>query len=174
MKILLIADEPDPMLWEHLDRRRLEGVELILSCGDLSARYLSFLTCFTTAPVVYVPGNHDTAYATQEPEGCLNADGQILQVCGVRILGLGGSMRYKPGPCMYTEREMEKRIQKLRFSLWRSKGFDILLTHSPMRGYGDMNDLPHQGFACFQPLLDTYKPSLFAFAHVHQEYNHRL
>ena len=37
MKILLLADQAEPMLWEHLDRRKLEGVELILSCGDLQA-----------------------------------------------------------------------------------------------------------------------------------------
>ena len=62
MKILLLADQADPMLWEHLDKRRLEGVELILSCGDLPAEYLSFLTCFTTAPILYIHGNHDGKY----------------------------------------------------------------------------------------------------------------
>ena len=174
MKILLIADEPDPMLWEHLDRRRLEGIDLILSCGDLSAHYLSFLTCFTAAPIVYVPGNHDTAYETQPPEGCICADGDIVEVNGVRILGLGGSMRYKPGTCMYTERDMEKRIKKLRWKLFRKKGFDILLTHAPMRHFGDMEDLPHIGFECFRPLLEKYQPKLFAYAHVHGAYDHRF
>lgn len=174
MKIMLIADEADPRLWEHLDRKRLEGVELILACGDLSAHYLSFLTCFTAAPIVYVPGNHDASYLQNPPEGCVCADDQIVNINGIRILGLGGSMRYKPGPCMYSEREMEKRIRKLRWKLFRSKGFDILLTHSPMRGLGDMEDLPHKGFACFKPLLEKYKPKLFAYAHVHGSYDHRF
>ena len=31
--------------------------------------------------------------------------------------------------------------------------FDILLTHAPCRGYGDMEDLPHRGFECFNDLL---------------------
>ena len=31
MKILLLADEPDLRLWDHLDRRRLEGVDLVIS-----------------------------------------------------------------------------------------------------------------------------------------------
>ena len=52
MKILLLADQADPTLWEHLNRKKLEGVELILSCGDLPAEYLSFLTCFTNAPIL--------------------------------------------------------------------------------------------------------------------------
>ena len=63
MKILLLADQAEPSLWEHLDRRKLEGVELVLSCGDLPAEYLSFLTCFTAAPILYVHGNHDGRYA---------------------------------------------------------------------------------------------------------------
>ena len=174
MRIMLIADEPDPMLWDHLDRKRLEGIDLILSCGDLSAHYLSFLTCFTNAPIVYVPGNHDTAYEKQEPEGCICADGDIIEVKGVRILGLGGSMRYKPGTCMYTEKEMQKRIKKLRFKLWRKKGFDILLTHAPMRDFGDLPDLCHRGFECFRPLLEKYRPKLFAYAHVHGSYTYQF
>ena len=59
MKILLLADQAEPTLWEHLDKRKLEGVELVLSCGDLPASYLSFLTCFTSAPILYIRGNHD-------------------------------------------------------------------------------------------------------------------
>ena len=71
MKILLLADKAEPRLWEELDRRKLEGVELILSCGDLPASYLSFLTCFTDAPILYVHGNHDVRYEKNPPEGCV-------------------------------------------------------------------------------------------------------
>lgn len=170
MKLLLLADEEDKMLWEHLDPRKLEGIDMILSCGDLKASYLSFLTCFTHAPIVYVHGNHDTTYETKPPEGCICADGDLVVVNGIRILGLGGSMRYKPGAHQYTEREMEKRIQKLQRKLWYHQGFDVLLTHAPMRGLGDMDDLPHMGFSCFEPLLRTHHPQLFAFAHVHATY----
>lgn len=170
MKILLLADEADPMYWEHLKKERLEGIELILSCGDLPASFLSYLTCFTTAPIVYVPGNHDARYEQHPPEGCINADGTIVTVQGMRILGLGGCMRYKPGPYQYTEEQMRRRIAKLWWPLHIHRGFDILLTHSPMRGLGDMDDLPHRGFVCFQPLLDKYQPMLFAFAHVHATY----
>ena len=47
MRVLALADEADKRLWDHLDRSLLEGVDLILSAGDLPADYLSFLTCFT-------------------------------------------------------------------------------------------------------------------------------
>ena len=133
MKILLLADQAEPTLWEHLDRRKLEGVELVLACGDLPASYLSFLTCFTAAPILYIRGNHDDQYAQNPPEGCLCIEDQVVTVGGLRILGLGGSMRYNCGVNQYTEKQMRQRVQKLRFKIWRSGGIDILMTHSPAR-----------------------------------------
>lgn len=65
---------------------------------------------------------------------------------------------------------MARRIRKLRLEIWRNRGFDILLTHAPMRHLGDMEELPHRGFECFKPLLETHKPALFAYAHVHGNY----
>ena len=62
MKILAIADEPSNRLWSEQCREALRGVDLILSAGDLPGTYLSYLTCFTNAPIVYVRGNHDDRY----------------------------------------------------------------------------------------------------------------
>ena len=59
MRILAIADEPSEKLWGDRCRESLRGIDLILSAGDLPSSYLSFLTCFTSAPVIYVHGNHD-------------------------------------------------------------------------------------------------------------------
>ena len=171
MRILAIADEPSPRLWGDLCRDALRGVDLILSAGDLPAKYLSFLTCFTDAPIIYVPGNHDDRYAKEPPEGCLCADGKVLQIKGVRILGLGGSIRYNPnGVNMYSEKEMACRIASLRRTLRATGGFDILLTHAPIRGFGDQEDFPHRGFECFGPLLDAWHPAVMVHGHVHQAY----
>lgn len=170
MKILAIADEPSPRLWGEHCREMLEGVELILSAGDLPSDYLSYLTCFSHAPVVYVYGNHDGKMEKAPPEGCLCAEDRILLINGVRILGLGGSMRYRPGSCMYSEKEMEDRIRRLRGKLRKTRGFDILLTHAPMRGHGDQEDLAHRGFACFESLITRYCPSVMVHGHVHQSY----
>ena len=69
MRILAISDEPSQRLWGELCREALSGVDLILSAGDLPSKYLSFLTCFTDAPIVYVHGNHDDRYEQDPPEG---------------------------------------------------------------------------------------------------------
>ena len=172
MRILALADEPSDRLWSDRCRDALSGIDLILSAGDLPSSYLSFITCFTNAPVVYVHGNHDDKYAQKPPEGCLCADGKIVQLKGVRILGLGGSLRYRPDAVnMYSEQEMEDRIRSLRRSLRSTGGFDILLTHSPIRGVGDQDHISHRGFECFGPLLDKYRPAVMIHGHVHQAYS---
>ncbi|MCI5509330.1 MAG: metallophosphoesterase [Eubacterium sp.] len=170
MKILAIADEESKYLWDFFEKEKLEDIDLILSSGDLNPRYLSFLATFTSAPVLYVHGNHDDKYERIPPEGCICIEDQIYEHEGVRILGLGGSMRYRPGVNQYTEKEMVKRVKKLRFKLFRKKGFDILLTHSPAYQLNDGRDLPHQGFQVFNTLMDKYKPRFFIHGHVHMAY----
>ena len=172
MQILVLADEPVERLWSEYGRETLRKTDLVLSCGDLPSSYLSYMTCFCSGPVVYVHGNHDRSYEKKPPEGCINAEGHVVLVRGLRILGLGGSMRYRPDhPCMFTEEEMARRIARLRRELKGTGGFDILLTHSPVAGLGDQQDLPHRGFECFKPLLSTYRPRIMFHGHVHQSYS---
>ena len=171
MHILVLADEPVQRLWGDFGRDTLKKADLVLSAGDLPSSYLSYMTCFASGPVVYVHGNHDDSYEKKPPEGCVNADGHIVMVNGLRILGLGGSMRYRPdSPTMFSEEEMAGRIRRLRGEIRRAGGFDILLTHSPVAGLGDQPDLPHRGFECFKPLLTQYRPAVMFHGHVHKAY----
>ena len=173
MKILAIADEESKSLWDFFDKSKLEGIDLIISCGDLNPHYLSFLVTLSTVPVLYIHGNHDGKYETTPPEGCICIEDQIYVHEGVRILGLGGSMRYKPGPHQYTERQMKQRVAKLWFQLFRKRGFDILVSHSPAYELNDGRDLPHQGFRVFRTLMEKYRPKYFLHGHVHMSYGRK-
>ena len=92
MKILAISDVPSKLLWDESVRKRLEGIDLILSCGDLPKKYLEYLTNFTTAPILYVHGNHDGSYKESEPGGCICVDDAVYVWKGLRIMGLGGAI----------------------------------------------------------------------------------
>lgn len=173
MKILVIADEESAYLWDYFEKSKLEGVDLIISCGDLDPNYLSFLATFTSAPVLYVHGNHDAKYEKNPPEGCICIEDKIYVHEGVRILGLGGSMRYREGPYQYTERGMRRRVRKLWFQLFRRGGFDILVTHAPAYQINDGRDLPHQGFKTFVELIEKYHPKFFLHGHVHMAYGRK-
>ena len=168
MRILAVADEESPALWDHYQEGRLDGYDLILSCGDLKAEYLSFLVTMGHAPLLYVHGNHDEGYAVRPPEGCDCIDDQLVVYRGVRILGLGGCLRYRPDAVFqYSEREMSRRIRRLRFALWKSGGVDVVVTHAPPLGLGDGEDLPHRGFGALKGLLDRYRPMYLVHGHVH-------
>ena len=173
MKILAIADEESAYLWDYFEKSKLEGIDLIISCGDLDPRYLSFLATFTSAPILYVHGNHDEKYQQIPPDGCICIDDKIYVHEGVRILGLGGSMRYRPGEFQYTEWQMKNRVRKLWFQLFRHGGFDIMVTHAPAYQLNDGMDLPHQGFQVFRTLLDKYRPKYFLHGHVHMSYGRK-
>jgi len=170
MKILFIADKESPYLWDYYQPGRLKEYDLIVSCGDLKSSYLSFLVTMGRAPLLYVHGNHDGDYSRRPPEGCDCIDDQLVVVDGVRILGLGGSPTYSGGPHQYTERQMRKRIRRLRWKLLRHKGVDIIVTHAPMTGYGDGEDYAHRGFECLMKLVDKYRPKYLVHGHVHMNY----
>ena len=173
MKIMAMSDIESDYIWEHYTPEKLKGIDLIISCGDLNPRYLSFVETFSNVPLLYVHGNHDEKYASIQPEGCFCIEDDIYVHEGVRILGLGGSMRYRPGAHQYTEKEMQRRIRKLWFKLKRYGGFDILVTHAPMQGFHDGDDLCHQGFAAFRGLLEQYQPKYFLHGHMHMNYGKR-
>ena len=172
VKILVIADEEEKAFWDFFRREDFEGVDLILSAGDLKASYLEFLVTMTNLPLLYVHGNHDSAYEKRPPEGCTCIDGKCFDFQGLRIMGLGGSMRYKPGPFMYSEDEMRRRMKKAARQANLMGGVDILLTHAPARGFGDMDDLPHMGFECFNEVMTRFSPMYMVHGHVHKAYGH--
>ena len=173
MKLLLISDLEMPQYWEPTPED-LRGVDLILSAGDLKPEYLNRLArAGLAAPerayLLYVYGNHDQRYPRYLSRDSVCVDGDLLTVKGLRILGLGGSLRYKHGPYQYTEDEMQRRVAEMEAKLRRSGGADIVLTHVPPLGLGDREDPVHRGFACFRTLLETWKPAYMIHGHIHLE-----
>ncbi|MDY3781625.1 MAG: metallophosphoesterase family protein [Candidatus Faecousia sp.] len=174
MKILLLSDEECPALWDYYVPGRLSEYQLIISCGDLKASYLSFLVTMARCPVLYVHGNHDTHYRDNPPEGCDCIDGHVVEYNGVRILGLGGCWKYHPGDHQYTDRQMRGRILKMRWPMRKAKGIDILVTHAPAEGLGDAEDMAHRGFASLRTFLDKYHPTYHVHGHVHMTYGQNI
>ncbi|HEY7476816.1 MAG TPA: metallophosphoesterase [Actinomycetota bacterium] len=185
-RILAIADEPFPGMPDLTTAHP----DLVLSCGDLPWEDLELIVDLANVPLLFVPGNHDPSLRPASeppfppriavrdledppgPRGCINLDGAIADVAGLRIAGLGGSIRYCPGPNQYTQREMARRARKLarRASLKRrrdGRGVDVLITHSPPKGLGDDDDKAHEGFEAFHGLIAALRPQLVLHGHIH-------
>lgn len=183
-RVLAVADEIDEFLYGN----KLQALrpDLVVSCGDLPFEYLEYLVSRLNVPLVYVPGNHDrsvrradTTWAPLQqeaaipgPEGCENVDGRVTEACGLRIAGLGGSLRYRPGPNQYTQAQMRWRAinLELRIRLKRVKSgrkLDMLITHAPPFELTEAEDAAHVGFAGFHRIIRDLRPSLLIHGHVH-------
>ena len=170
MKILLLADHESSYIWDHFDKSKFNDIDIMISCGDLKASYLSFLVTMINAPLYYVHGNHDDNYKDNPPEGCISIEDKIITHKGIQIAGLGGSIEYTGGINQYTQKEMAKRAKRLTKGFFRKKSFDILVTHAPAKGLGDGDGFVHQGFKTFNCLLDKYKPKYHFHGHQHLNY----
>lgn len=107
------------------------------------------------------------------PQGGINLDGRIERAAGLCLAGLGGSIRYAEGPNRYSQEEMQRRAlwlearARVRRAIRRGR-VDVLVTHSPPLGMGDVPDDPaHTGFAAFRRLITSLRPRLAVHGHVH-------
>lgn len=173
MKILCISDRVEQLLYGRSLNNYAQGVEAVISCGDLPYAYLEYILTFLGVPVYYVLGNHDPSpEAKEQPEGCTRLDGEVLDIGGVTVAGLSGSQAYSYGPNQYTERQMCRRAWSMSARIWRRKVFGkplprIFVSHSPPFGLGDREDQPHVGYEAFVGLIDRYEPTLWLHGHVH-------
>ena len=129
VRVLAVSDVVEEGLWADIGPAR--GADLILGCGDLPFEYLGYLMNALDVPLVFVPGNHDpdlSGYRLSRagltlraglparppwPDGAVSADGRVVDVAGLRIAGLGGCRRYRPGPNQYSDRQQARRARRL-------------------------------------------------------------
>jgi Icc-related predicted phosphoesterase len=135
LRLLAVADTRDRSLYEHFnhDRWARAGIELIVSCGDIPLDYLDFLVSTFNVPCFYVRGNHDTAYGSTPPGGCVNLNERLERYRGVRFFGLEGSRWYNGGPAQYSEGQFRWRAMWAGWQIKQSGGIDVLVVHSPPR-----------------------------------------
>ncbi|MEM6528913.1 MAG: metallophosphoesterase [Chloroflexota bacterium] len=151
-------------------RRRYNDIELIVSCGDMPAVYLEFITSILNVPLFYVRGNHDERYE-EKPPGGDDLHGRLLEYRGLTFYGLEGSMRYNRSPIQYTEGEMSRMVIKaypnLTYNRMSRGKLDFFVAHSPPRGIHDAEDIPHRGFKSMLRFMDWYRPRYMLHGHVH-------
>jgi len=185
VRVLVVADEISPVIHDA-GVRRLQP-DLVLGAGDLPWDYLEFLSSMLDVPVVFVPGNHDPEVESPlsgfrglmassgmpeedpRPWGCINADETVVDAAGLRIAGLGGSVRYNDGSNQYNQEEFAKPARRLVKLVGKrgGGGVHVLLTHSPPRGLGDGDDPPHHGFEALHEVIARLRPRWHLHGHIH-------
>jgi len=202
VRILAIADTPERLLYDNFSPERWRSrVDLVVSCGDLDRTYLEFLVSVLDVPLLYVAGNHDTAYHAHAPEGCEDIDGRVVRMGDLRIAGIAGCMQYNAGSdaYQYTERQMDRKMRQLGFKAWRAEGVDLVVSHAapvhcpdfercpapvgPGRSCAhpecpahldvclDAGDRCHRSFDTFRRFALHHKPAYWLHGHNHLTYS---
>ncbi|MCO6443510.1 MAG: metallophosphoesterase family protein [Anaerolineae bacterium] len=178
MKILFVSDTVVAQLENAANlRRRYADVRLVVSCGDMSAAYLEFITSVLGVPLFYVRGNHDEMY-DQEPPGGIDLHRKVVEFEGLTFAGIEGSIRYNQGSIQYDDWQVANMVIRFGPSLLprcyrKGFGVDVLVTHSPPRGIHDLEDRPHHGMRALLWFMRWYRPRYMVHGHVHT-YDNRI
>ncbi len=182
LKVLAVTDEVDPRIYSATVRDRMGDVDFVVSCGDVPATYLEYLTDALHKDVYYVLGNHAEELVREgrrgelrHPLGCIDLGFKIVRDkrTGILFAGLPGSPRYlEHAPVQFSEGEMTMRILRMvPRLLWNrirhGRFLDILVTHSPPRDVGDRDDPAHRGFKVMRSFVKWARPVYQLHGHVH-------
>jgi hypothetical protein len=182
LKVLAVTDEVDPRIYSITVRDRMGDVDFVVSCGDVPATYLEYLTDALHKDVYYVLGNHAEELVREgrrgelrRPLGCIDLGFKVVQDkrTGIIFVGLPGSPKYlERAPVQFTEGQMTMRILRMvPHLLWNrirhGRYLDILVTHSPPRDVGDRDDPAHRGFKVMRTFIKWARPAYQLHGHVH-------
>lgn len=124
--------------------------------------------------VVIVPGNHDTLFPWKKellptfPDKCHVLIDAAVSILGLKIYGT---------PWQPEFHEWAYNLPEDRLPLvWAAipDDTDILVLHGPPHGYGDECDDGHVGSPSLLDRLQSVRPALAVFGHIHDHGVHRL
>ncbi|OHD11769.1 MAG: hypothetical protein A2086_12005 [Spirochaetes bacterium GWD1_27_9] len=182
MDILGVSDWIDPLIYSEQLKYRMAGVDIIISCGDISSSYLDFIMSELNKPLYFVVGNHvGRSRISKTPLGqtaldmpsCFkNLHLKVHNYEGLLITGFQGSIWYNGGPFQYKQWEVYFRLLKILPRLIYNKirygrFIDIFVSHSAPFGVGDQKDPCHIGLKAFNLFIKLFKPKLFLHGHIH-------
>ncbi len=159
IKTLVIADKrPGINIPEVV---QTEGIELIITLGDLTIEDILPLRQITNIPKIGVYGNHDSG--SYMPElGIWDMHRKTWNYKGLSFGGFEGCVRYKQNPdaIMYTQQEAMQLMA----------GFpkvDVFICHCPPRGINDEEEVAHQGFDALRQYIDQQPPRVLLHGHTY-------
>jgi len=120
--------------------------------------------------IIFTPGNHDFRFVTRDRQlkNAITLINEPLKFKGIKVWASPFSPKFGAWAFMTGEKELAKMWEQI------PRGTDILITHSPPRGFLDRTI----GNVCAgsQSLLDKVreiKPQFHVFGHIHEAYGEK-
>lgn len=113
-----------------------------------------------------IKGNHDYDYLSDYD--IININGQILDINGIKILGMEGSFKYKPVDFPSFTQEESKQF------LENQDKVDILVTHDKKFDPEKIKDPAHQGLIGITNYIYKNKIPVHIHGHIHEPYTEHM
>ncbi|UAB89223.1 metallophosphoesterase family protein [Ruegeria sp. SCSIO 43209] len=124
------------------------------------------------APLILVPGNAESAeeLTAAAPEGAHVLHGTGMTLDGLRLFGLGYGVPVTPfgdWSCDLTEAEASELLD-------RCEAADVLIAHSPPKGYGDVTSQDVSvGSTAVRDAVERIQPDFVFCGHIHDSWGYR-
>lgn len=137
--------------------------DICLLLGDFGYRDLPIILKYVDKKKIYaLLGNHDHNYIKEYNLNNLN--GNIININGVKLLGIEGSFKYKP-----SDFPSFSQIESIEF-LNDKEEVDILVSHDTKFNSDRENDPAHQGLFGITYYLFKNKVPYHIHGHIHEPY----
>ena len=137
--------------------------DICIMLGDHYNRDIDIILRYIDKSKIYgIKGNHDYNYLSDY--GITNINGNIIEIKGVKILGMEGSFKYKSV-------DFPSFTQKESITFLESKPkVDILVTHDKKFDYEKLKDPAHQGLIGITNYIFKNKIPVHIHGHIHEPY----
>ena len=164
ISLLVIADTHGT-LDEDKFKQYLENkqYDICIMLGDHYNRDIDIILRYVDKSKIYgIKGNHDYDYLSDY--SIPNINGKIIEINGVKILGMEGSFKYKPVD--FPSFTQEESITFLE----NKPKVDILVTHDKKFDYEKLKDPAHQGLIGITNYVFKNKIPVHIHGHIHEPY----
>lgn len=144
-----------------------ENFDVCLLLGDHSVGDVDIILQYIDKEKLYaLLGNHDNNYIGKF--NLKNLNGTVINVNGVKILGIQGSYKYKPDDFpSFTQKESIEFLNN-------KEKVDILVSHDAPYGLSERNDVAHQGLFGILYYLFKNKVPYCIHGHLHTPYSKEM
>ena len=160
LRMLIIADTHGCLYEDEIPFDHTADVCLLL--GDLSLQDIAIIQeHIDDIPIYGVLGNHDD-FDLYDMCGIENIHGKVVEVKGVRVAGIQGSLRYKYSDMpLYTDEESVEIAEAMGAA-------DILISHDSPKYLHGTNDFAHSGLQGITRYCEKYSVPLNIHGHHHE------
>lgn len=173
MCILALADTHGTVMIEDYICNLLETYphfDIVALLGDHSKYELDVLLRYIPCDnIIGVLGNHDAA-DLYSGFGIRDIHGEVVEINGINLAGIGGSHRYKRGdwPLLTQDESLELCLKMLK----NFQTADILITHDKAFERAEY-DIAHTGLIGITGYVFMAAPVLHLHGHMHEKYERR-